>query len=224
MDNSTYRIKNCNCLQGCSEVKYKFFVASSRKFTDDEVEQMCQYQKPHWLYVFREQEAVAEYKQMKNLSVHRHKLAEETCKQYLQNEYAHVRVRIDGSSFMKHSAGLSYSTSDKFALVGGTVGLFSGFSVLVIFEIIHWLVTTIRRAFYPDAASVKPEVVPVEKKFEEMDKEFKDLDKEVKEMDKEMKKENDALKAEIAKLKEILMKKENVPTPEKPSETVVDIE
>ena len=69
MENSTYRIKNCNCLQGCSEVKYKFFVASSRKFTEDEIEEMCQSPKPHWLYVFREQEAVAEYKQMKNLSV-----------------------------------------------------------------------------------------------------------------------------------------------------------
>ena len=83
---------------------------------------------------------------MKNLTALDNDVAIETCKQYIKNEYAHVRVRIDGSSFMRHSAGLTYSTSDKFALVGGTVGLFSGFSVLVIIEVIHWLVILIKRA------------------------------------------------------------------------------
>ena len=84
-------------------------------------------------------------------------LVTEKCISYIKNEYAHVRVRIDGSSFLRHGAGLAYSTSDKFALIGGTVGLFSGFSVLVIFEIIHWLAITIRRIFYPEPASVEPE-------------------------------------------------------------------
>ena len=205
MNNGTYKIKSCKCLQGCSEVKYKFFIGSNRKFTEDEVEEICQDTKPHWIYVYQEQEAIAEHKQMKNLTALDNDVAIETCKQYIKNEYAHVRVRIDGSSFMRHSAGLTYSTSDKFALVGGTVGLFSGFSVLVIIEVIHWLVILIKRAFYPEAAAaIDPEEEdPVQKQFEVM------------------KKEMDALKAEMAKLKEAPMKKENIPAPKEPPTTIV---
>ena len=182
MENGTYQIKNCNCLQGCSEVKYKFFVASSRKFTEDEVEEVCEIYKPHWLYVNRELEAVAQYKQMKNLSVLDATIGVETCKQYIKKEYAHVRVRIDGSSFMKHSAGLTYTTSDKIALIGGTLGLFSGFSLLFMFEIVYWLIITIKRVFYPDAASVEPEDRQDEKikKLELKNKKFEEEIQELK--------------------------------------------
>ena len=58
MNNGTYRIKNCNCIQGCSKVKYKFF-ESTHKFTKDEVEEICQVRKPHWIYIYQEQEAIA---------------------------------------------------------------------------------------------------------------------------------------------------------------------
>ena len=161
MSNSSYRIQNCNCLQGCSEVNYKFFIASSRKFTHSEVEELCYSwlakQHPHYLYIWAEVEAISDHMVLKNLSVDMKDLVTEKCISYIKNEYAHVRVRIDGSSFLRHGAGLAYSTSDKFALIGGTVGLFSGFSVLVIFEIIHWLAITIKRMYYPEPASVEPE-------------------------------------------------------------------
>ena len=182
MSNSTYRIKNCNCLQGCSEVNYKFFVASARRFTDAEVDEMCKNymanQPPHFIYIKAEIEAIFEYKQMKNLTAHILDLSREKCKNYIKNEYAHVRVRIDGSSFLRHGAGLKYSTSDKFALIGGTVGLFSGFSVLVIFEVIHWLVITIKRIFYPQPASVDPED-PQEERFKNLEQENQDLKKQM---------------------------------------------
>ena len=113
---------------------------------------------------------------MKNLSVTMRDLVIEQCISYIKNEYAHVRVRIDGSSFVRHGAGLAYSTSDKFALIGGTVGLFSGFSVLVIFEIIHWLAITIRRMYYPEAASVEPED-PLAEKVKKLEEEIQELKK-----------------------------------------------
>ena len=118
---------------------------------------------------------------MKNLSVNPRDLATEQCISYIKNEYAHVRVRIDGSSFLRHGAGLAYSTSDKFALIGGTVGLFSGFSVLVIFEIIHWLAITIRRMYYPEPASVEPED-PQEERIKKLEEENQDLKNQIKEI------------------------------------------
>ena len=188
MENSTYRIKNCNCLQGCSEVKYKFFVASSRKFTEDEVEEVCEKYKPHWLYVNRELEAVTQYKQMKNLSVLEATIGVETCKK----EYAHVRVRIDGSSFMKHSAGLTYTTSDKIALIGGTLGLFSGFSLLAMFEIVYWLIITIKRVFYSKAASVEPEDQQ-EEKIKKLELKNKKFEEEIQELKNKLLKMEDGM-------------------------------
>ena len=159
MSNSSYRIKNCNCLQGCSEVTYKFFVASSRKFSDAEVDDLCvgdvQGMRPHMLYTYVE--IVDHYEVLKNASKLATDVRKDTCKRYIKNEYAHVRVRIDGSSYLRHGAGLKYTESDKFALIGGTVGLFSGFSVLVVIEVIHWLFITIKRIIYPEPASVEPE-------------------------------------------------------------------
>ena len=102
MSNSSYRIRNCNCLQGCSEVNYKFFIASSRKFTNSEVEELCYSwsanQHPHYLYIRAEIEAIFDHMVMKNLSVNVKDLATEQCITYIKHEYAHVRVRIDGSS------------------------------------------------------------------------------------------------------------------------------
>ena len=185
MSNSSYRIQNCNCLQGCSEVNYKFFIASSRKFTHSEVEELCYAPlakiPPHHLYVRTEIEAIFDLMVMKNLSATVNDLATENCISYIKNEYAHVRVRIDGSSFLRHGAGLAYSTSDKFALIGGTVGLFSGFSVLVIFEIIHWLAITIRRMYYPEPASVEPED-PQEERIKKLEEENQDLKNQIKEI------------------------------------------
>ena len=185
MSNSSYRIRNCNCLQGCSEVNYKFFIASSRKFTHSEVEELCYHffakQHPHYVYIRAEIEANFDIMVMKNLSATEKDLATEQCISYIKNEYAHVRVRIDGSSFLRHGAGLAYSTSDKLALIGGTVGLFSGFSVLVIFEIIHWLAITIRRMYYPEAASVEPED-PLAEKVKKLEEENQDLKNQMKEM------------------------------------------
>ena len=136
---------------------YKFYVASARKFTDDEVNELCEFHAPHFKYIMEEIEAIAEHRLLKNLSATQTHLATEMCKNYIRNEYAHVRVRIDGSTFLRNVAGLTYSTSDKLAVIGGTVGLFSGFSLLVILEAIHWLVITISRIFYPEPASVQPE-------------------------------------------------------------------
>ena len=74
------------------------------------------------------------------------------------------------------------SFSDKLGVIGGTIGLFSGFSFVALFEFYYWIVVTLIKYF---KSSVEPEEEdPVNKRFEEMKKEIL------------------SMKAEMAKLKE----------------------
>ena len=218
MTNNTYRLQNCQCLRGCSEVEYKFFVASAHKFTNDEVDELCKsygsHQLPHSVYIRAEIDAIAEHKLLKNLSKDARDLAEEVCKSYIKNEYAHVRVRIDGSTFVRTGAGLKYSIADKFALIGGTLGLFTGFSLLVMFEGILWLFITIMRIFFPKLASSKvdPEAPkPQEDIKGEMMKSLKILKEENESWKKQMLEENQGLKKQMLEMKELLIAKGILP-------------
>ena len=75
----------------------------------------------------------------------------EKCRSYLKHEYAHVTIRIDGTTYLKRVKSLKYKESDKFAIVGGTLGLFSGFSFIVIFELLYWVVVSVKRLFGKNA-------------------------------------------------------------------------
>ena len=137
---------SCNCLPSCSEVKYKYVIDSSRKFSEVEVDQLCNTHRPHLLYVEQGLQATFEISRIRNFSAELHEETRKVCKQYIQNEYALVTVRIEGSSFLRRTASLKYNMSDKVAVIGGTLGLFSGFSILVLFEILFWVFMTLKKA------------------------------------------------------------------------------
>ena len=71
----------------------------------------------------------------------------EKCRSYLRHEYAHVTIRIDGTTYLKRVKSLKYTETDKLSIVGGTLGLFSGFSFIVIFELLYWVVTISKMLF-----------------------------------------------------------------------------
>ena len=52
---------------------------------------------------------------------------------------------MDGSSYLKRLQSLKHGDADKFAIIGGTLGLFTGFSFIVIFELIYWIIVTIKK-------------------------------------------------------------------------------
>ena len=144
--NSSYKLMSCNCLPSCSEVKYKYVIDSSRKFSEVEVDQLCNTHRPHLLYVEQGLQATFEISRIRNFSAELHEETRKVCKQYIQNEYALITVRIEGSSFLRRTASLKYNMSDKVAVIGGTLGLFSGFSILVLFEILFWVFMTLKKA------------------------------------------------------------------------------
>ena len=150
--NSSYKLTSCNCLPSCSEVKYKYVIDSNRKFSDVEISELCEMYSPHYFYVEQEIEEHYYVSRFNNLSADSNlgfgisRKSHEMCKQYIKNEYSRVTVRIEGSSFLRRTATLKYNLSDKVAVIGGTLGLFSGFSVLVLFETIFWAIVTLKKS------------------------------------------------------------------------------
>ena len=227
VSNTTHRMESCPCLPSCSEITYKYVIDSVRKFTTDEVASLCSNLRPHQMNVYAEEKDTFNITRMVNISKKLLDHAEEKCYDYVSKGYARVTVKMAGSSYLRRSQSIAMSFSDKLGVIGGTVGVFSGFSFIGLFELCYWVVITLIKFF---KSSVEPEEKdPIEKLREEIKKEIEEMKKENKkfeEMNKEMKKENDALKTEVARHKEILMKIELLPPQEKLSETIVitDIE
>ena len=227
MSNTTYKMDSCQCIPSCSQITYKYVIDSVRKFTQDEVLSLCKPQKPHFEVVNNGERPTFNITRMANVSKKLTEHATEKCYDYVSKGYARVTVKMAGSSYLRRSQSIAMSFSDKLGVIGGTVGVFSGFSFIGLFELCYWVVITLIKFF---KSSVEPEEKdPIEKLREEIKKEIEEMKKENKkfeEMNKEMKKENDALKTEVARHKEILMKIELLPPQEKLSETIVitDIE
>lgn len=204
--NTTHKLETCSCVPSCSNFNYKVVIDSVKKFTTSEVEAMCReplYPQP--MYVFNtESEPLMDIINMMNVTETEGWHSKKSCRDYVANGYSRITIKIVGSSYLRRSQTIAMSFSDKLGVVGGTIGLFSGFSFIAVFEFLYWVLITVIKYF---KSSVEPEEEdPVEKLREEM---------------VEMKKEMDAFKEEFAKLREFLMKKENIPTPGKPSETMV---
>ena len=61
------------------------------------------------------------------------------CKKIQNEDRIKITVAFKGSTFMALKRSLRVSFTDKLGSIGGTMGLFSGFSLLAIMELIHWI-------------------------------------------------------------------------------------
>ena len=157
--NQTYKAENCNCLTGCNEVRYKYYVDAKRPFSSNEVKEFCQISRPHYQYIRQQTvEPNFDVSRLKNFSLNSTYETIEVCERYVKTQFARVRIQMDGTSYLRRIQSLKYQTSDKFAIVGGTMGLFSGFSFIAIFEIIHWTMITLFKLFWTKGR--KPAVLP----------------------------------------------------------------
>ena len=71
------------------------------------------------------------------------------CKKVFANDKTNIRLHIEGPTFTRMKRSLRVSFTDKLGSIGGTLGLFSGFSLLAIMEMIHWIVKIINSAIFP---------------------------------------------------------------------------
>ena len=61
------------------------------------------------------------------------------CEQITAKDKASLLIRLEGPTFMTLKRSLRVTFADKLGSIGGTLGLFSGFSLLAIMELIHWI-------------------------------------------------------------------------------------
>ena len=65
--------------------------------------------------------------------------SKDLCEKILTKDKASLRIRLEGPTFMTLKRHLRVTFADKLGSIGGTLGLFSGFSLLAIMELIHWI-------------------------------------------------------------------------------------
>ena len=61
------------------------------------------------------------------------------CERIYTKDKTTVILRMEGPTFTTMKRSLRVSFTDKLGSIGGTLGLFSGFSLLAIMEFIHWI-------------------------------------------------------------------------------------
>ena len=61
------------------------------------------------------------------------------CKSMKTNDMVRVQLQMEGLSFTTMKRSIKDTFTDKLGSIGGTLGLFSGFSLLAIVELIHWI-------------------------------------------------------------------------------------
>ena len=64
---------------------------------------------------------------------------EKLCNKIQTKDQTSLELRLEGPTFMTMERSLRVTFADKLGSIGGTLGLFSGFSLLAIMELIHWI-------------------------------------------------------------------------------------
>ena len=133
--------RKCFCLADCENVKYSHFATLKPNEMKD-----CSYTIPYELGSFKALVISKMLTPMKNISSWS-KLEESLLKDYCKslgekittNDLAVLDIRLEGPTYMTLKRSLKVTFADKLGSIGGTLGLFSGFSLLAIMELIHWI-------------------------------------------------------------------------------------
>ena len=64
---------------------------------------------------------------------------EKICEKIKTRDRSTLEIRLEGPTFMILKRSQRVTFVDKLGSIGGTLGLFSGFSLLAIMELIHWI-------------------------------------------------------------------------------------
>ena len=157
MQNFTYQAENCNCIPKCNTVKFSSHFESSiplkgakecdapvvkysgskisnipmSKFVLDQVEKNISNERP------------LDAKLLTDLSI----ISKDFCTNSIEKDFAVIEVQIEGQSYIKMRQSLRKTLGDKLGELGGTLGLFTGFSFMAIVELIYWILVILQRIF-----------------------------------------------------------------------------
>ena len=66
------------------------------------------------------------------------------CVDYILNDFAIIHVKMESSSYLRRVQSLQYTQADKIGIIGGTLGLFTGFSFIFILESFYWVLIVLK--------------------------------------------------------------------------------
>lgn len=142
---------NCYCLPDCNSVKFSYTEKQLPLKVDKEctrgmawwlnVNYKRRFQVPNVNWIIPLMENANETGQLFDW---RNKVKvpkfEDYCKELYKQDIAVLEVQMEGQSFVRMKQSLRYSDSDKLGVVGGTLGLFCGASVIALAEIFHYFI------------------------------------------------------------------------------------
>ena len=140
--------KECFCLSDCESTKYDHSVILKPFELDDcatdwEELSLIPFALLQQRALVWSQTKITPFKNVTNLSELENKVMNgyysKLCISMKTNDMVSVRLRLEGPSFTTMKRSLKDTFTDKLGSVGGTLGLFSGFSLLAIVELMHWI-------------------------------------------------------------------------------------
>ena len=161
MNNNTYEEENCKCLPSCSATYFNFQLESQLPI---DLDKECAYNARGFTYAssklensmpffWQMQELLAGGKEstleiiemFDNKKYYYEKIVVKKCREMFKNDVAHVVIKMENQSLMKLKKSLKYNTTIKLGTIGGTIGLFTGFSFMALVEIAYWIIITVKR-------------------------------------------------------------------------------
>ena len=158
LSNYTFLGSSCSCLPTCNSLKFSFTKDTSPINLDDHCQGISHgvleaYDKSEltWnnlmklsSYAKRQKTSPTNWNSVFSKSEEE---AREMCKKLYTEDMAIVEIQVEGQSYMKMRQSLRATTTDKVAAIGGTLGLFTGFSVVAIVEILYWMCIGLTKIF-----------------------------------------------------------------------------
>ena len=142
---------NCYCLPDCNSVKFSY----TEKQLPLKVDKECTRGMAWWLNVNYKRRfqvpnvnwilpLLEKANETGELFDWRNKVKvpkfEDYCKTLHKQDIAVLEIQMEGQAFLRMKQSLRYSDSDKLGVVGGTLGLFCGASVIALAEIFHYFI------------------------------------------------------------------------------------
>lgn len=151
MKDYNYMSESCHCLPDCNSVKYSF----SEKQIPIHLKKECDSSNFGFLKTIKKFKYRPKfYSLIRKASSLQNNLTiidwKTEIKQHATSLYADcyelytkdislVEIELEGQTFMRMKQSLRVNWADKLGTVGGSLGLFCGFSVLAIFELVQWM-------------------------------------------------------------------------------------
>ena len=156
MGNASYMDEHCTCYPRCNTTYYSYNIDSQLPIR---IQKEClnDISNPGWYYIYRKMAPITsspvafydELTKMTKTGVFKaDKMGDlrwyilEKCRESFQNDVAIVEIKIERNSHVIMKKSLKYTITDKIGTIGGSLGLFTGFSFMALIEIVYWILVT----------------------------------------------------------------------------------